>query len=77
MKDETIYVLRHEHEIDGYDSTIILGVFSERHLAEESQARFAREPGFRNHLDGFFIHQCKINEELWSGGFTTVHVGST
>jgi hypothetical protein len=72
VKDETIFVLRHEHDINGYDSTIIIGVYSQRSLAEDAQARFEKEPGFSDHVDGFIIHECKIDEDLWSGGFITV-----
>ena len=75
MTGATIFVLRHEHEIEGYDSTIILGVYSGKSLAEDAQRRFEKEPGFRNSPEGFIIHQCKVDDDLWSGGFVTVPVG--
>ncbi len=67
----TIFVLRHEYELDGYDAMKILGVYSERALAESAKARFAIEPGFREHVNGFVIHECKVDDDLWSGGFST------
>jgi hypothetical protein len=72
MSGDQIFVLRHEHQIDGYDSTIILGVYSTFQLAETAQEGFAKEPGFRDHIEGFIIHECKIDDDLWSGGFVTV-----
>jgi hypothetical protein len=71
VSDDKIYVLRHEYELDGYDSMKILGVYSTLSLAENAQARFAVEPGFRDHQDGFVIHECRMDDDLWSGGFVT------
>ena len=75
MGSENIFVLRHEHEIDGYDSMIILGVYSSMPLAERARRRFESEPGFRETQNGFVIHPCRIDQDLWSGGFATVRVG--
>ena len=71
MTGDAVFVLRHERELDGYDTMIILGVYSDRSNAENAQARFAQEPGFRDHLDGFIIHPCKVDDDLWTGGFVT------
>jgi hypothetical protein len=71
MKDTTVYVLRHEYDLDGYDTVKILGVYSDHALAIGAQSRFSVEPGFRDHLDGFVIHECKLDADLWSGGFVT------
>jgi len=61
----------HEYELDGYDTLKILGVYSDKIFAEQAQTRFEREPGFREHKDGFVIHQSLIDRDLWSGGFAT------
>ncbi len=71
MQDNTVYVLMHEYELDGYDTLKILGVYSERALAESAQARFAGEDGFRDHPDGFGIVPPVLDREMWSGGFFT------
>ena len=71
VKGPLIFVLRHEHELDGYDQMKILGVYSDLVLAKQAQARFENEPGFRDHKEGFIIHRCHVNEDLWSEGFLT------
>ena len=71
LKDDKIFILLHEYELDGYDTLKILGVYSERTLAEQAQARFEVEPGFRDYKDGFVIHESVLNKDLWSGGFVT------
>jgi hypothetical protein len=71
LKGDTIYILSHEYELDGYDILKILGVYSGRVLAEQAQARFETEPGFCEHKDGFVIHETQVDKDLWSGGFLT------
>jgi hypothetical protein len=71
VKSDTIFILMHEYELDGYDTLKVLGVYSERILAEQARARFEREPGFCDHKDGFVIHESQIDKDLWSGGFIT------
>jgi hypothetical protein len=71
MQGGTIYLLTHEYELDGYDQLKVLGVYSEQSLAENAQAYFSTQPGFCDHLDGFEIEECKINQNLWSEGFIT------
>jgi len=71
LKGDTIYILSHEYERDGYDTLKILGVYSERNLAEQARARFEVEPGFCEYKDGFVIHKSEIDKDLWSGGFVT------
>jgi hypothetical protein len=71
MEEQLVYLLWHEYLLLGHDEEKLLGVFSERHLAEESQRYFETQPGFRDHLEGLRIHECKLNERLWSEGFVT------
>ena len=71
LKGDTIYILMHEYELDGYDTLKILGVYSEQILAEQAQARFVIEPGFCDYKDGFVIQESQVDKDLWSGGFFT------
>jgi hypothetical protein len=71
LKGDTIFILTHEYELNGYDTLKILGVYSERLLAEQAQARFEAEPGFCEHKDGFVIEESQIDKDLRSGGFVT------
>lgn len=71
MAGDTIFILLHEYELDGHDELKVLGVYSERILAEQAQTRFEAEPGFCDHWDGFGILESSLNKDLWSGGFIT------
>jgi len=71
MQESVVYVLQHEYWLEDHDESKLLGIFSERRLAEEAQAYFATQPGFSEHLDGFEIGEVIINKRLWSEGFTT------
>ena len=58
---DTIFILYHEYELDGHDTLKILGVYSERILAEAAQARFELEPGFCDYKEGFLIPETQLN----------------
>ena len=64
-----VYLLQHEFELQGHDEATLLGVFTERRLAEEAQEFYATQKGFRDHLDGFSIDEIQLNRRLWSEGF--------
>jgi hypothetical protein len=72
MDNPTIYLLMHEHELDGCDQLKILGVYSSRILAEKAQAYFVLQEGFCDYPDGFVIDEYRLNQNLWSEGFITV-----
>ena len=71
MDREVVYVLMHEYELQNCDETKLLGIFTERKLAEEAQAYFETQPGFRDQLQGFDISETVLNRRLWSEGFVT------
>jgi len=71
MQSDTVYLLTHEHELDGYDTLIVLGIYSERSLAESAQGYFRTQEGFCDHQDGFEIQECQLDKNLWSEGFFT------
>jgi hypothetical protein len=71
MPNSIVYLLTHEYELDGYDTLKVLGIYSERVIAESAQARFAAEPGFCDRLEGFVVQECQIDKDLRSGGFVT------
>lgn len=66
-----VYLLTHEYELDNCDRLKILGIYSERPLAEAAQAYFLTQPGFCDHPDGFAIQETRLNQNLWSEGFVT------
>ena len=69
MQDTVVYLLQHEFELEGREESFMLGVFSDRQHAEEAQAYFETQPGFRDHLDGFTISETVLNQRMWSEGF--------
>jgi hypothetical protein len=71
MGDNTVYLLTHEYELEGHDQVKVLGVYTERSLADAAQAYFSTQPGFCDHRDGFSIDECELNKNLWSEGFIT------
>jgi hypothetical protein len=71
MQETVVYVLQHEYWLEDHDEFKLLGIFSDRELAEESKAYFATQEGFCDHLDGFEIDEVTINKRLWSEGFFT------
>jgi hypothetical protein len=71
MQGDTVYLLTHEHELEGCDLLKILGVYSAQSLAEAAQAYFSTQPGFCDHQGGFVIEECQLDKHLWSEGFIT------
>jgi len=73
MQDAVVYLLQHEFELEGREESFMLGVFSDRQRAEEAQAYFETQPGFRDHLDGsrlarrFSINACGLKDSCCIG----------
>jgi len=67
----TVYFLWHDYVLNECDEMKLLGVFTERRLAEEAQGRLVLQPGFRDHPDDFEILEYSLNKEEWSEGFVT------
>ena len=68
----SVYVLHHEHELDGCDEAKLIGVYSSRERAEAAIARLQKQPGFSDHPDGFHIDHYALDEDNWVEGFVTI-----
>jgi hypothetical protein len=50
-----VFVVMHEHDLDGCDEVKFIGVYSTACRGRAAIARAKRLPGFRDHPDGFAV----------------------
>lgn len=67
---DSVFVVQHacEHS-DGTEDRRLVGVYTDRSLAEEAVARLRMQPGFRDFPDGFRIDACDLDGSRWEEGF--------
>jgi hypothetical protein len=70
-----VFVVMHEHDLDGCDVITFIGVYSTARRGRAAVARAKRLPGFRDHPDGFSVDSCEVDRTHWSEGFKTVWLG--
>ncbi len=68
----TVSVLQHSYELGGYEETKFIGVYSTREAGESAIERLRTKPGFGDHPDGFHLDSYDLDEDHWTGGFSTV-----
>lgn len=71
-----VYVLQHEHDLDGSSDVKLIGVYKTKHDAVEARQRLRKAPGFRDQPDGFSIDAYELGQDHWTEGFVSVPVGS-
>lgn len=65
-----VFLLQHSYEnVQGFEETKVLGIFSSHEKAVEAQVRLSIKPGFSEKTDGFSIDKYIIDEALWAEGF--------
>jgi hypothetical protein len=70
---DTVYVVLHVHEIaDGAEDTKLIGVYESHAAATEAVSRLRKQPGFKDHPEGFTIDAYELNKDHWTEGFVTV-----
>lgn len=71
---DVVFHLYHEY-YDGveFDYVTHLGVYSTEQNANKALEKSKHDPVFAEHLEGFIIHVCKINERYWLDGFFTYY----
>lgn len=57
-----IYLLWHCYTGERGENEMMLGVYSSIENAEQGLALLSDKLGFRDHLDGFAIVKCRMNE---------------
>jgi hypothetical protein len=68
---QSVFLLRHEREVEELEHIIVLGVYSTRQAAEEAQEYFRTQRGFRDYPDGFVLQETLLDQHMWSEGFVT------
>jgi hypothetical protein len=68
---DDVYMLWHiEPENDDSERhEFLIGVYSTRANAEAAIERKRDQPGFRTHMDGFEIHETRLDLDYWSEGY--------
>jgi hypothetical protein len=64
-----VFILWHSHEVDVLSDPKLIGVYQSREEAERTQARLGGKPGFRDHPEGFEIHEYELGRDGWTEGF--------
>ena len=67
-----VFVVQHQHELDGCDEVKFIGVYSSEERASEAVDCAKELPGFRDYPDGFSVDPCEVDMDHWTEGFVTV-----
>ena len=63
------FLLTHSYENEHGENTKVIGIFSNRLIAEKSIERLQNLPGFIDHRDGFYIDLYTLDSVNWTEGF--------
>src|SRR5262245_1684545 len=66
-----VFVVQHQHELDGCDEVKFIGVYSTARRAAAAVALAKGLPGFRDHPDGFSVDAYEVDRSHWVEGFKT------
>lgn len=67
-----VFLLQHSYPLeDGICETKILGIYDSHEKAEMAINALRNKPGFRDHVNDFYIDKFRINETDWLEGFIT------
>ena len=62
--------MQHERKKDKDNEDVkFIGVFSTETKAKKTIFRLRNKPGFRDHLDGFYIDKYEIDKDHWIEGY--------
>jgi len=70
-----VFLVFHQHDLDGCDEIKFIGVYSTARRGRAAVARAKRQPGFRDHPDGFSVDAHEVDRTSWTEGFKTVWLG--
>jgi len=70
-----VFVVQHQHDLDGCDEVKFIGVYSTEHRGRAAVARAKRLPGFRDHPAGFSVDAYEVDKTHWVEGFKTFWLG--
>jgi hypothetical protein len=70
---ETIFLLGHDfHTVKQPDNGRYIGAYSTLAAATEAEERAKLLPGFKDFPHGFTIDEYQLDQDHWTGGFTTI-----
>lgn len=65
-----VYLLQHSYEIEDFEETKIIGIYSSQKNAEEVKEKYKSLPGFKKYPDSaFFIDKYEVDISNWEEGF--------
>ena len=67
-----VFVVQHQHELDGCDEVKFIGVYSSEDRAWSAVDRAKALSGFRDHPDGFSVDPYEVDMDHWTEGFVTM-----
>ena len=67
-----VFVVQHQHELDGCDEVKFIGVYSSEEVGWAAVERAKSLPGFRYYPDGFSVDPYEVDMDHWTEGFVTV-----
>ncbi|WP_276482644.1 DUF7336 domain-containing protein [Paraflavitalea pollutisoli] len=69
---KTAFILHHSYDLDGYDETKLIGIYSTMEQAELAINRLKGLNGFKYHPDKFEISEYELDKDHWTDGFATM-----
>jgi hypothetical protein len=70
---ETVFVLHHVRADDEFgDDAKLIGVYRSEGAVADAIARLSRQPGFRDHPNGFQSGAYRLDEDNWVEGFVSL-----
>ncbi len=69
---KSVFLLQHSYEIDNYEETKIIGIYTSKNKAELVIQKFQTLPGFKEFPECFYIDEYKLDEDNWLEGFIKI-----
>jgi hypothetical protein len=69
---DTVYLLWHSHPTGANENNDkLIGVYSSEDKAKSAQERLAKQPGFKDYVEGFEIAKRTLDKDSWIEGYFT------
>jgi len=65
----TVHAIFHTATTAHEDEDRLVAICRDAQTAESLRASLATQPGFRDHVDGFVIDVCELDQDEWRQGF--------
>lgn len=72
-KKPAVFLVQHSYELNrDEDEVKIIGIFKTYAAAKKAVEKAKLLPGFKKHLNGFYIDEFQLNKIHWDEGFVTM-----